>query len=95
MPSSLKAAIMLGAMFCAQLQAGVTSCHLHAPDNYATFSKQPLIIPAVGNEAECEQLNQQRFDATGRCHCVVGPTRPRTLGPSDFREPGDSPEQLP
>ena len=54
MPSTLRGVIVLGVSLFSQAYAESISCHLHAPDNYTTFSKQPLIIPAVGNEVECE-----------------------------------------
>ncbi|MES9938603.1 MAG: hypothetical protein ABW153_19325 [Sedimenticola sp.] len=46
------------------------SCHLHAPTDYPTFSKQPLVIPAVGDLPACERFNRERFGSMGRCHCV-------------------------
>ncbi|MGD2119578.1 MAG: hypothetical protein PVG66_14550 [Chromatiales bacterium] len=45
------------------------SCHLHAPSDIKSFSKQPLVLPAVGDANDCEQLNRERFGARGRCHC--------------------------
>ncbi|OOY35003.1 hypothetical protein BOV90_05820 [Solemya velum gill symbiont] len=78
-----------------QTQAYAYSCHLHAPDDYVSFSKQPLVIPGVGNQAECEKLNLQRFSSRGRCHCTQDTFATGREMPSDFLAPGQRKEQLP
>ncbi|MCU7854040.1 MAG: hypothetical protein KZQ80_17725 [Candidatus Thiodiazotropha sp. (ex Monitilora ramsayi)] len=62
--------ILITLSLCSQVQAREAACHLHAPDDFPTFSKQPLIIPSVGNLSACERLNSRRFSARGRCHCT-------------------------
>jgi len=89
------AMIILGAAFCGDAPAGAVSCHLHAPDDYARFSKQALVIPAVGDEAECEQLNRERFGSRGWCHCTRDAMSGARPGPPDIRKPRIQPEQLP
>ena len=49
--------------------AGTAQCHLHAPADYPSFSRQPLVIPRVGEMTQCEALNLERFSRRGRCHC--------------------------
>lgn len=88
-------AVTLGAALCACSQAAAISCHLHAPDDYAPFSKQPLVIPAVGNEMECEQLNRERFGARGRRHCTPGRIGNNRIGLPDFRETQERPSPFP
>ncbi len=68
------------------------SCHLHAPADYPTFTKQPLIIPAVGNESECVKLNRERFSSRGRCHCIQDSTDESR--PYDLLEQVRPPERL-
>jgi hypothetical protein len=45
------------------------SCHLHAPADIKSFSRQPLVLPSVGDAGACDRLNRERFSARGRCHC--------------------------
>jgi len=92
---TLTGLIILGITLHTTVQASATSCHLHAPANYTSFSRQPLVIPAVGNESECEQLNKKRFASGGRCHCTIDAISPGRAGPSVFSQPKESPDQLP
>lgn len=71
------------------------SCHLHVPDDYPTFSKRPLVIPAVGNESECEQLNLERFSSRGRCHCAPDSISTERKGPAGFSKPIERLERMP
>ena len=48
-------------------------CHIHAPDDYPSFGRKPLVIPSVGDRDACERLNAERFGGAGRCHCSGGP----------------------
>jgi len=50
-------------------EAASMNCHLHAPSDYHPFAKEPLVIPAVGDSTDCDNLNQQRFGGRGLCHC--------------------------
>jgi hypothetical protein len=91
----LTGAILFNVLFCNLVQAKDVSCHLHAPSDYASFSKQPLVIPAVGNRLECEQLNLQRFNDRGRCHCAQDRIRIDSSGPVDISPPVNRPDLLP
>jgi hypothetical protein len=98
---SSQAHLLTGVILCSVLFAKLAQsedlpCHLHAPADYANFSKQPLVIPNVGDPAECEQFNLQRFSARGRCHCVQD--RVSIQGrerPMDFSSATNQPELLP
>ena len=89
---SAKKFAILAMLFCHQAQTATPSCHLHAPEDYASFSKQPLVIPAVGDRTSCNELNSQRFSSKGRCHCSpdsIGRSEPAQrefLSPSGKRE---------
>lgn len=61
------------------------NCHLHAPDDYHPFGNKLLVIPAVGDSTDCENLNQERFGGRGLCHCSFDP---RGIGASKL--PGTS-----
>ena len=89
------AAIITGAALCTQVQAKGVTCHLHAPNDYPTFSKQPLLIPAVGNQFECDQLNLRQFSSRGRCHCTQGSMSAEDNGFSDFSRPLERQDLLP
>lgn len=91
----LNGVFVLMAVFHSTVHAGTVSCHLHAPDNYPTFSKQPLVIPAVGNEVECEQFNRERFGSGGRCHCTMDTINPVAREAENFFPRNESPEMLP
>jgi len=92
---SLPGVIIFGLLLCTQVQAKGFSCHLHAPNDYATFSRQPLVIPAVGNQFECDQLNLRRFSSGGRCHCTQDPISAEDNGLSDYTRPVERQNLLP
>jgi hypothetical protein len=91
----LTGATLVSVLFGAPVQAEDVSCHLHAPADYASFSKQPLVIPAVGNRSECRQLNLRRFNTRGRCHCTQDRIRIDSSGPTDISPPVTRPDLLP
>ncbi|MCG7865512.1 MAG: hypothetical protein B6D70_14120 [gamma proteobacterium symbiont of Stewartia floridana] len=83
-------------LFCSPLQAKEVTCHLHTPADYNKFSKQPLVIPAVGNPSECAQLNLRSFSNRGRCHCPQsGISFQENSSPTDFSSSRNRPELLP
>jgi hypothetical protein len=82
-------------LLCSHLQAGEAVCHIHAPDDYTPFSKQPLVIPAVGNRTECDQLNLERFGSRGRCHCSLDSVGMERDVPVDYMQSKDQEGQLP
>ena len=71
-----------------------SQCHLHAPADFPSFSKQPLVIPAVGDERACEDLNRQRFGSRGRCHCSADGIGREVMRPPVYRAP-DEADSLP
>jgi hypothetical protein len=92
----LTGATLFTLFICTLAQAKDVSCHLHAPDDYTRFSKQPLVIPAVGNPSECGQLNLERFSARGRCHCTQDKIDTTdSSGPAEFSPSMNRPELLP
>jgi hypothetical protein len=44
---------------------------------------------------ECEQLNLQRFNARGRCHCIQDRIGTDSSAPADISPPVNRPELLP
>ena len=58
-------ALALAGHLC-QVSAG---CHIHAPEDYPSFSSRPLVIPAGHTPSDCQSLNMARFGGGGRCHC--------------------------
>jgi hypothetical protein len=89
-------AILFSLSFYSLAQDDTLSCHLHVPDDFPKFTKQPLVIPAVGNRTECALLNQRRFNGKGRCHCTQD--KINDAYPSDPIEPSsprNRPELLP
>jgi hypothetical protein len=92
----LTGATLLSLFFCTLAEAKDVSCHLHAPADYTRFSKQPLVIPAVGNPSQCRQLNLQRFNARGRCHCTQDKINSTdSSDPAEFSPSTNRPELLP
>ena len=71
-------AIALTGHLC-QASAG---CHIHAPDDYPSFTGRPLVIPVNGSRSDCQSLNRTRFGGGGRCHCF-------TKTPLGAENPGD------
>jgi|GEM_PF-3943693 len=68
-------------------EAAPMICHLHAPSDYHPFGKIPLVIPAVGDSTDCDNLNQERFGGRGLCHCSFdssGIGSSRFSGSSDY-----------
>ncbi|MET0072585.1 MAG: hypothetical protein ABW096_21340 [Candidatus Thiodiazotropha sp.] len=92
---SFISATLLYALICPHLHAREAVCHIHAPDDYTPFSNQPLVIPAVGNQAECEQLNLERFSSRGRCHCTQDPIGMERIAPLDMMRSKGEEGQLP
>ncbi|MES9993832.1 MAG: hypothetical protein ABW098_17925 [Candidatus Thiodiazotropha sp.] len=70
-------------------------CHIHAPDDFTPFSKQPLVIPAVGDRIACERMNLERFGSRGRCHCVQDRIGMEREVPLDFIQSEEQQGQLP
>ena len=90
LPVVLAAALLIDGA----VQAQEDRCHLHAPADFPSFSKQPLVIPGVGDARACAELNQARFGARGRCHCSADGLSGERMRPSDDRPP-DVDDRLP
>lgn len=83
LPVVLAATLLIGGAGQAQEER----CHLHAPADYPSFSKQPLVIPRVGDARACAELNRARFGARGRCHCSADGLGGERMRPPDYRPP--------
>ncbi|MES9971365.1 MAG: hypothetical protein ABW092_15130 [Candidatus Thiodiazotropha sp.] len=88
-------AMLLPILLSPHLHAAEVVCHIHAPNDYTPFSSQPLVIPRVGNRAECDQLNLERFGSRGRCHCMQDSIGMERGGPVDSLRFRDQEGQLP
>jgi hypothetical protein len=92
--------LLLAPLLLAPLSGGTAwaqqdSCHLHAPGDFPSFSRQPLVIPAVGDPAACERLNRERFGGAGRCHCGSDGPGGERLRAAPFSQAPESIERLP
>ena len=85
LPVVLAAVLLIGGA----VQAQENRCHLHAPADYPSFSKQPLVIPRVGDARACAELDRARFGGRGRCHCSAD-----GLGVERMWPPADPPPDV-
>jgi hypothetical protein len=89
------AALCLGGLLGSGAWAQENNCHLHAPSDVPSFSRQPLVIPAVGDATACERLNRERFGSRGRCHCTGEGLGSERLRATPSTRAPDSIERLP
>jgi hypothetical protein len=70
MNAGSRIAIALLAVALSQAQAAQISCHIHLLPAHPAAGGKPVIIQNVGDQRRCEQLNAERYDGQGRCHCT-------------------------
>lgn len=92
--SRLTMALLAAALSPAQ--AAQISCHIHLPPAHPAAGGKPVIIQNVGDPRRCEQLNAERYDGEGRCHCTFS-TRPGRgdRAPGGIEVPAGPPADLP
>ena len=77
------------------LHQASANCHIHAPDDYPSFSSRPLVIPVNGNRIDCQSLNLARVGGGGRCHCYSNTSlEPQNLDPLEADSGGQLKEGL-
>jgi hypothetical protein len=88
-------ALLFATVLLAPASAAEIRCHIHLPAEHPAAGGKPTIVQDVGDPRRCEQLNAERYDGEGRCHCGFGLQPGRPSAPAGGDVPAGPPPGLP